>query len=411
MARRHRRALSGRSAAAPARLRRLRSKISTCSARIFIAIIDGMEMDVPQDIRAPDMATLDLYCDRVASAVGRLSVKVFGMPREDGVLLAHHLGRALQLTNILRDIDEDAALGRLYLPREGLLLAGITTDDPARGHRRSRVAARLRSAGRAREGAFRQGRRDHGAQSGAARCARRASWRNIIARSWTCCCTRICGAARAGACEQDHSAWYHLPVRFHLMQKTVHIIGAGISGLSAAVRLANAGYLVRVHEATQTGGRPLPFLFRRGDQPHHRQRQPSRAVGQSSCAGLCTLDRHRGRTGRTRRSRNFRLSISRPASAGSSISATPGCRSGCSTKAAAFPTPACAIISGLRRWCGHRPAARSAMPSVARARSISGWCSHCCSRRSMSIRPKVRRGLPAPWCAKRCWRADRPAGR
>jgi len=91
-----------------------------------------MEMDVPQDIRAPDMATLDLYCDRVASAVGRLSVNVFGMPREDGVLLAHHLGRALQLTNILRDIDEDADLGRLYLPREALFHAGITSNDPAK---------------------------------------------------------------------------------------------------------------------------------------------------------------------------------------------------------------------------------------------------------------------------------------
>jgi presqualene diphosphate synthase len=98
----------------------------------FIAIIDGMEMDVPQDIRAPDMATLDLYCDRVASAVGRLSVNVFGMPREDGVLLAHHLGRALQLTNILRDIDEDAGLGRLYLPREALFHAGITSTDPVK---------------------------------------------------------------------------------------------------------------------------------------------------------------------------------------------------------------------------------------------------------------------------------------
>src|SRR5207244_6497315 len=96
----------------------------------FLAIIDGMEMDVPQDIRAPDFATLDLYCDRVASAVGRLSVRVFGLPEADGIALAHHLGRALQLTNILRDIDEDAALGRLYLPRESLLLAGITGDDP-----------------------------------------------------------------------------------------------------------------------------------------------------------------------------------------------------------------------------------------------------------------------------------------
>src|SRR4051812_27070441 len=96
----------------------------------FLAVIDGMEMDVPADIRAPDDNTLDLYCDRVASAVGRLSVKVFGLPGDDGILLAHHLGRALQLTNILRDIDEDAAIGRLYLPRETLFHAGITSADP-----------------------------------------------------------------------------------------------------------------------------------------------------------------------------------------------------------------------------------------------------------------------------------------
>jgi presqualene diphosphate synthase len=96
----------------------------------FFAVIDGMEMDVVEDIRAPDFATLDLYCDRVASAVGRLSVRVFGMDEEPGIKLAHHLGRALQLTNILRDIDEDAAIGRLYLPREALGLAGIDSADP-----------------------------------------------------------------------------------------------------------------------------------------------------------------------------------------------------------------------------------------------------------------------------------------
>lgn len=96
----------------------------------FIAIIDGMEMDVPADIRAPDAVTLDLYCDRVASAVGRLSVRVFGLPEQDGILLSYHLGRALQLTNILRDIDEDAGLGRLYLPRELLDAAGIHSNDP-----------------------------------------------------------------------------------------------------------------------------------------------------------------------------------------------------------------------------------------------------------------------------------------
>jgi len=97
----------------------------------FLAVIDGMEMDAVADIRAPSTATLDLYCDRVASAVGRLSVRVFGMEREDGKLLAHHLGRALQLTNILRDLDEDAGIGRLYLPLEALRAAGIETNDPA----------------------------------------------------------------------------------------------------------------------------------------------------------------------------------------------------------------------------------------------------------------------------------------
>jgi phytoene synthase len=96
----------------------------------FLAVIDGMEMDVVSTIRAPDLATLDLYCDRVASAVGRLSVRVFQMEKQAGLALAYHLGRALQLTNILRDLDEDAALGRLYLPKEAMLAANITTSEP-----------------------------------------------------------------------------------------------------------------------------------------------------------------------------------------------------------------------------------------------------------------------------------------
>jgi presqualene diphosphate synthase len=97
----------------------------------FQAVIDGMAMDAAGDIVAPDEATLDLYCDRVASAVGRLSVRIFGMQEDAGRRLAHHLGRALQLTNILRDIDEDAAIGRVYLPRELLAREGISTTDPA----------------------------------------------------------------------------------------------------------------------------------------------------------------------------------------------------------------------------------------------------------------------------------------
>lgn len=97
----------------------------------FLAIIDGMETDVVSDVRAPTWSELDLYCDRVASAVGRLSVKVFGLDGKSGHGLAHHLGRALQLTNILRDLDEDAAVGRLYLPQEALAEAGIDGADPS----------------------------------------------------------------------------------------------------------------------------------------------------------------------------------------------------------------------------------------------------------------------------------------
>ena len=96
----------------------------------FRAVIDGMEMDAVEDIRAPDLAMLDLYCARVAAAVGHLSVHVFGDPSPDAHTVADLLGRALQLTNILRDLDEDARRGRLYLPREILERHGIRTAEP-----------------------------------------------------------------------------------------------------------------------------------------------------------------------------------------------------------------------------------------------------------------------------------------
>jgi phytoene synthase len=96
----------------------------------FLAIIDGMEMDAEAEIRAPSLAALDLYCDRVASAVGRLSVRIFGDSSASAERVAFALGRALQLTNILRDLAEDGARGRLYLPRELLERHGVPTDDP-----------------------------------------------------------------------------------------------------------------------------------------------------------------------------------------------------------------------------------------------------------------------------------------
>jgi presqualene diphosphate synthase len=96
----------------------------------FIALIDGMEMDAREDIVAPALVTLDLYCDRVASAVGRLSVRIFGDDSPDADSVASSLGRALQLTNILRDLEEDAARGRLYLPRELLLRNEVKLGTP-----------------------------------------------------------------------------------------------------------------------------------------------------------------------------------------------------------------------------------------------------------------------------------------
>ena len=97
----------------------------------FLAIIDGMQMDAETPIVAPDLATLDLYCDRVAAAVGRLSVRIFGDSSPPADRVANALGRALQLTNILRDLVEDAGRGRLYLPREWLEAAHVPPDPAA----------------------------------------------------------------------------------------------------------------------------------------------------------------------------------------------------------------------------------------------------------------------------------------
>jgi presqualene diphosphate synthase len=101
----------------------------------FLAIIDGMEMDVGVGktqgrVRITDLGELELYCDRVAGAVGRLSTRVFGLDLRSSESLSVSLGRALQLTNILRDLTEDAGIDRLYLPLDMLKRHGIEATDP-----------------------------------------------------------------------------------------------------------------------------------------------------------------------------------------------------------------------------------------------------------------------------------------
>jgi phytoene synthase len=96
----------------------------------FDAMIDGMEMDASGRMRAPSFAELWRYCRCVAGAVGMLSIRVFDARNAEIDRGALALGDALQLTNILRDLVEDAALGRLYLPRELLERHGIRDHAP-----------------------------------------------------------------------------------------------------------------------------------------------------------------------------------------------------------------------------------------------------------------------------------------
>ena len=107
----------------------------------FILLIEGMEMDANGPVVAPSWEELFAYCRRVAGAVGLLSMRAFGAPNNQTAdRFALSLADALQTTNILRDVREDAEMGRLYLPRPLLEKYEIPTDDP-RPQRRIRVWA------------------------------------------------------------------------------------------------------------------------------------------------------------------------------------------------------------------------------------------------------------------------------
>jgi phytoene synthase len=98
----------------------------------FLEIIDGMEMDLEQQ-RYPSFKALSLYCYRVASVVGLLSAEIFGYQDRQTLKYARDLGMAFQLTNILRDVGEDARRGRIYLPQEDLQQFGVREQDLLQG--------------------------------------------------------------------------------------------------------------------------------------------------------------------------------------------------------------------------------------------------------------------------------------
>jgi phytoene synthase len=98
-------------------------------------IVHGMLMDTDHDgkVRIRDQDELELYCRHVASAVGRVSATIFGARGETAESYADHLGIALQLTNILRDVAEDASMDRIYIPREDLERFGVMDEEILRG--------------------------------------------------------------------------------------------------------------------------------------------------------------------------------------------------------------------------------------------------------------------------------------
>jgi len=91
-------------------------------------IIDGMEMDLVRH-RYADFEALRLYCHRVAGVVGQLSASIFGYANPSTLEYAESLGLAFQLTNIIRDVGEDARRDRVYLPADELARFGLTAED------------------------------------------------------------------------------------------------------------------------------------------------------------------------------------------------------------------------------------------------------------------------------------------
>ena len=124
--------------------------------RQLLEVIDGMRMDL-DDVRYLDFESLKLYCRRAAGVVGEMSAGIFGYSDAQTLVYADRLGLAFQLTNIIRDVGEDARMGRVYLPQQDLIRHGLSRqqflsgragleEQPAFGALMAEQAARARDA-------------------------------------------------------------------------------------------------------------------------------------------------------------------------------------------------------------------------------------------------------------------------
>ena len=109
---------------------------------LFLEIIDGMEMDLDRR-RYPTFKDLSLYCYRAASVVGLMAAEIFGYQDRSTPKYAYNLGMAFQLTNILRDVQEDAVRDRIYIPLDELHRFGVNETDILQNQNSAQMRALL----------------------------------------------------------------------------------------------------------------------------------------------------------------------------------------------------------------------------------------------------------------------------
>ena len=219
----------------------------------LLEIIDGMEMDL-QQTRYLDFKSLSLYCYRVASVVGLLAAEIFGFKDRQTQKYAHDLGMAFQLTNIIRDIGEDARRGRIYIPMDELKQFNVPAADILNAKYSDNFTALMQFQSRTRREILRPGfcpvaggqpqepapRPDHGGNLPHA--ARRDQARKLPGPA---------PAHRADPGPQTLDRLENLGLRMK-----VAVIGGGWAGIAAAVELTAAGVSTTLYEAgRQPGGR------------------------------------------------------------------------------------------------------------------------------------------------------------
>ena len=410
MAGRYRRALSGPSAGASEDYVASVQQIRSASARIFW----------------PSSTAWKWTCRRIsARRTWRRSTSIATASRapsggcrcgcsacreDDGILLAHHLGRALQLTNILRDIDEDAAIGRLYLPREGCCTPASPATDPHKviaDPALPKVCAPLVERARmhfekADEIMDRNPRR-------AVRAPRimskyyRAILELLVARGFA--------LPRAPVrVEQDRRASPSSSAtlssdaknRPHHRRRNFRPVGSRPAG--------QCGFKVHVHEATQqAGGRCRSYFDAATNLTIDNGNHLLLSGNRHALAYARSIGTEAGLVGPQRAQFPF-------------VDLATGQRWQLDLGDGRLPlwifdearrVPDTGLLDYLALmpliWASNSRLVGDAIPC--KGRCIIGWCSRCCSRRSTSIRPRARRASPARWCGKPCWRADRPAGR